>query len=105
MVSCQRIVYISLWGVDLLTCNFVFMEKIRTNVACIDIGAKKVCTAVEGQPVVSHFTFTEDFRLLRDYLLKHKVKTVAMEATDVYWVVLYEVLEDAGIDVWLVDGC
>jgi transposase len=80
------------------------MEKIRTNVAGIDIGAKKVFTAVEGQPVVSHFTFTEDFMLLRDYLLKHKVKTVAMEATGVYWVILHEILEAAGIDVWLVDG-
>lgn len=80
------------------------MEKIRTNVAGIDIGAKKVFTSVEGQPVVSHFTFTEDFMLLRDYLLKHKVETVAMEATGVYWVILYEILEEAGIDVWLVDG-
>jgi hypothetical protein len=80
------------------------MEKIRTNVAGIDIGAKKVFTAIEGQPVVSHFTFTEDFMLLRDYLLKHKVKTVAMEATGVYWVILYEILEEAGIDIWLVDG-
>jgi transposase len=80
------------------------MEKIRTNVAGIDIGAKKVFTAVEGQPVVSHFTFTEDFMLLRDYLLRHKVKTVAMEATGVYWVILHEILEEAGIDVWLVDG-
>lgn len=80
------------------------MEKIRTNVAGIDIGAKKVFTAIEGQPVVSHFTFTEDFLLLRDYLLKHQIETVAMEATGVYWVILYEILEEAGIDVWLVDG-
>jgi transposase len=80
------------------------MEKIRTNVAGIDIGAKKVFTSVEGQPVVSHFTFTEDFLLLRDYLLKHRVGSVAMEATGVYWVILYEILEEAGIDVWLVDG-
>jgi transposase len=80
------------------------MEKIRTNVAGIDIGAKKVFTAVEGQPVVSHFTFTEDFILLRDYLLKQNVKTVAMEATGVYWVILYGILKEAGIDVWLVDG-
>jgi transposase len=80
------------------------MEKIRTNVAGIDIGAKKVFTAVEGQPVVSHLTFTEDFLLLRDYLMKHRVATVAMEATGVYWVILYEILEEAGIDVWLVDG-
>lgn len=27
-----------------------------------------------------------------------------MEATGVYWVILYEILEEAGIDVWLVDG-
>jgi transposase len=80
------------------------MEKIRTNVAGIDIGAKKVFTAVEGQSVVSHSTFTEDFMLLRDYLLEHKVETVAMEATGVYWVILYQILEEAGIDVWLVDG-
>ena len=80
------------------------MEIIRTNVAGIDIGAKKVFVAIEGQPVVSYFTFTEDFLLLRDSLLKHKVKTVAMEATGVYWVILYEILEEAGIDVWLVDG-
>jgi len=80
------------------------MEKIRTNVAGIDIGAKKVFVAVEGQPVVSYFTFTEDFMQLRDYLLKNKVKTVAMEATGVYWVILYEILEESGIDVWLVDG-
>jgi len=80
------------------------MEKIRANVAGIDIGAKKVFTSIEGQPVVSHLTFTQDFLLLRDYLLKHKVKTVAMEATGVYWVILYEILQQAGIDVWLVDG-
>lgn len=80
------------------------MEKIRTNVAGLDIGAKKVFVAVERQPVVSFFTFTEDFLLLLAYLLKHKIETVAMEATGVYWVILYEILEEAGIDVWLVDG-
>lgn len=80
------------------------MEKIRTNVGGIDIGAKKVFTSIEGQPVVSHFTFTEDFYKLRDYLLGHKVESVAMEATGVYWVILYEILEEAGIGVWLVDG-
>lgn len=80
------------------------MEKLRTNAGGIDIGAQKVFTYVEGQPVVSHFTFTEDFLQLRDYLLKHDVKTVAMEATGVYWVILYEILEESGIDVWLVDG-
>ncbi len=27
-----------------------------------------------------------------------------MEATGVYWIILYEILESAGLDVWLVDG-
>lgn len=80
------------------------MEKIRTNVGGIDIGAKKVFTSIEGHPVISHLTFTEEFYKLRDYLLEHKVESVAMEATGVYWVILYDILDEAGIDVWLVDG-
>jgi transposase len=80
------------------------MEKIRKNIAGIDIGSKKVFTSIEGQPVVSHLTFTEEFYRLRDYLLDHKIESVAMEATGVYWVILYEILSEAGIDVWLVDG-
>lgn len=80
------------------------MKKIRSNVAGIDIGAQKVFVSVEEEPVRHFLTFTEDFEKLRDYLLKLKVGSVAMEATGVYWVVLYEVLEEAGLDVWLVDG-
>ena len=80
------------------------MEKIRQNAAGIDIGAKQVFVSVENQKVRSFYTFTEDFELLRDYLLKHNVETVAMEATGVYWSILYEILVEAGIDVWLVDG-
>ena len=80
------------------------MKKIRNHCAGIDIGAKRVFTSVEGEQVVSHLTFTEDFYKLRDYLLEHQVETVAMEATGVYWIILYEILEEAGLDVWLVDG-
>jgi transposase len=80
------------------------MEKIRDNAAGIDIGAKKVFVSIEGQEVRYFFTFTEDFEKLRDYLFEHKIETVAMEATGVYWNILYEILEEASIDVWLVDG-
>ena len=80
------------------------MLKIRENAAGIDIGAKKVFVYVEAQDVKSFYTFTEDFELLAQYLLKHKVQTVAMEATGVYWAILYDILEEAGIDTWLVDG-
>jgi len=80
------------------------MEKIRLNAAGIDIGAKDLYVYVENQPVVRFDSFTEDIKALRDYLLLHKTETVAMEATGVYWIILYEILEEAGLDVWLVDG-
>jgi transposase len=80
------------------------MEKIRENVAGIDIGAKEVFVYVEGVGVKSFLTFTEDMMALVKFLVDHNVETVAMEATGVYWNILYELIEEAGIDAWLVDG-
>ncbi|HEY6907170.1 MAG TPA: IS110 family transposase [Ignavibacteriaceae bacterium] len=80
------------------------MEKIREKAAGVDIGSKKVFVAIEGNEVKYFYTFTEDLEKLRDYLMENDIKTVAMEATGVYWNILYEMLEEAGIDVWLVDG-
>jgi transposase len=80
------------------------MKKIRLFVAGIDIGAKKLFVSVENQPVKIFDTFTEDLELLGVYLLSQKIETVAMEATGVYWVILYDILVSHGLDVWLVDG-
>ena len=80
------------------------MEKIRPHASGIDIGAKKIFVGIENEPVRSFNTFTEDLYLARDYLISYGIETVAMEATGVYWVILYEILERAGLDVWLVDG-
>ena len=80
------------------------MDKIRKHAAGIDIGSKQLFVAVEGQPVAIFDTFTSDMEKLSAYLSAHIVETVAMEATGVYWTVLYEILESSGFDVWLVDG-
>ncbi|HQS52831.1 MAG TPA: IS110 family transposase [Daejeonella sp.] len=80
------------------------MEKIRNHAAGIDIGARQVFVSVEGEPVCSFETFTSDLMALSNYLADQKVETVAMEATGVYWFVLYDILRQAGLDVWLVDG-
>lgn len=80
------------------------MEKMHHHAAGIDIGSRKVFVGLEDGPVRWFETFTSDLELLKDYLLEHKVTTVAMEATGVYWYVLYDILLDAGLDVWLVDG-
>lgn len=80
------------------------MKKIRKNSAGIDIGSRKVFVGLENHEVVSFGTFTSDFKLLSQHLKSNGIETVAMEATGVYWVVLYDILVEEGFDVWLVDG-
>lgn len=91
-------------GIGWFLLKIYAMKKIRMNTAGIDIGAKQFFVAVEGRPVKSFFTFTEDIAGLVDYLVSHGVESVAMEATGVYWYILYDMLQGAGLDVWLVDG-
>lgn len=80
------------------------MRKIRKHAAGIDIGSRKVFVGIENSEVKSFDTFTEDLESLGDYLVVKGITSVAMEATGVYWVILYDVLVSKGLDVWLVDG-
>jgi transposase len=80
------------------------MKKLHEHAAGIDLGARKIYVGLEGKEVVSYETFTSDFMKASDYLKQNKIQTVAMEATGVYWIVLYDILIQAGFDVWLVDG-
>ncbi|GHA46311.1 hypothetical protein GCM10007103_29270 [Salinimicrobium marinum] len=80
------------------------MRKIHTHAAGIDIGARKIFVGLEGKEVKSFETFTDDLELAADYLIQNNISTVAMEATGVYWIILYNILQERGIDVWLVDG-
>ena len=79
------------------------LQIIHPHAAGIDIGSEKVFVAVEGLIVKSFPTFTSSYHELARYLLQHEVKTVAMEATGVYWIALYELLEQYGLDIWLVN--
>lgn len=80
------------------------MKKIHKHAAGIDIGARKIFVGLEGKEVKSFDTFTEDLEMAADYLIDNNTTTVAMEATGVYWIILYDILQARGIDVWLVDG-
>jgi transposase len=54
---------------------------------------------------VRHFkTFTDDLNRLADWLVASRVTTVAMEATGVYWIPIYEILEARGLEVLLVNA-
>jgi hypothetical protein len=45
--------------------------------------------------------YTVDLHAIADWLSEHKIKTVAMESTGVYWIPLFEVLEQKGFECLL----
>ena len=80
---------------------------INPHAAGADIGAREIYvavpTALTSEPVRCFPTFTEDLRTLVAWLQSLGIKTVAMEATSVYWIPLAELLEEAKIEVCLVN--
>jgi transposase len=81
---------------------------LEPNAAGIDVGAREMFVAVppgrDEHPVRVFATFTEDLERLADWLLQCGVTTVAMESTGVYWISLYEILEQRGIRPCLVNA-
>jgi transposase len=77
--------------------------------AGVDIGGSShwVCvgfTRDDDSPLVREFpAHTAGLRQIVAFLREHHVSTVAMEATGIYWVPLYELLESEGFEVLLVD--
>ena len=76
---------------------------IHDRAAGIDIGARFHVAAVPpdlcDEPVQTFQAFTGDIERMADWLVSMGIKTVAVESTGVYWVPVYEVLEDRGIEV------
>ena len=56
------------------------------------------------EPVRCFTTFSDDLYALADWLKSMQVEVVAMEATGVYWIPLFEVLDARGFDVQLVNS-
>lgn len=52
--------------------------------------------------VKEYFTFTEDIRALGTYLQGEGVKKIAMESTGIYWIPVWNILEDMGFTLLLV---
>ena len=69
------------------------LHKIRPHAAGIDMGSEEFFVALEGQPVRRFETFTQGLLEAVTYLKAHHIETVAMEATGVYWIPLFEHLE------------
>jgi transposase len=77
---------------------------INPRAAGIDVGSEKLHVSIAGDVPVVFGTFTSEVYRLRDHLKTNAVTTVALEATGVYWLYLYTVLEAAGIEVVVVNG-
>ena len=70
--------------------------------AGIDIGSREIFVSIDGEQVVTFKTFTCDYHSCCKYLKDNGIVSVAMEATGVYWMSLYSMLEDSGLKVCLV---
>ena len=84
------------------------VQHINRHAAGIDIGSTAHFVAVppgsDPQPVRQFGTFTADLHRLADWLTVCGVETVVMEATGVYWIPLFELLEERGFHVLLVNA-
>ena len=84
------------------------LTMVHADAAAIDIGATMHMAAVgvdrSAEPVRSFGTFTADLCRLADWFAECGVKTVVMESTGVYWIPIFELLDERGLDVFLVNA-
>ncbi len=81
----------------------ITFEQMHFDVAGIDIGSQKFFVSVDGKEVKNFETYTSDYYRCISYFKEHNIQQVAMEATGVYWIALYTMLEQNGIKVCLVN--
>jgi transposase len=83
-------------------------DEVFPNAAGIDVGGSSHWVAVPrsatDESVREFGAMTDDLNAMADWLLGCGVDTVALESTGVYWIPVYEVLEQRGLKVWLVDA-
>jgi transposase len=84
------------------------LRRVNPRAAGIDIGSASHWVAIDPslaqQPVREFAAYTRDLQALADWLVEHEIQTVAMEATGVYWIALFDLLRERGLEVCLVDA-
>ena len=84
------------------------LPQVNPHAAGIDVGGASHFVAVppdcDAESVREFSSFTGDLYRLADWLQACGIETVAMESTGVYWIPLFQVLEERGFDVKLVDA-
>src|SRR6516225_2078192 len=88
--------------------NLQVLPVVNPNAAGIDVGPKEHLVAVpcdrDPQPVRTFQAFTPDLHELAAWLKRCGIETVALESTGIYWLSFYEVLEQHGFEVRVVNA-
>lgn len=88
--------------------NSVGLPVLNAHAAGLDIGDTFHEVAIinqDGKSEVRRFNaFTEDLYTIVSWLVEQGITTVAIESTGIYWLNLYLLLEEAGIEPYLVNA-
>jgi transposase len=86
----------------------ISLEMIHPDAAGIDISNESHYVAVpptrDSQPVQHFGCTTAELKAMADWLKQCRIRTVAMQSTGVYWIAVYDILEQAGLEVYLVNA-
>jgi len=84
------------------------LEVVHPDAAGIDIGGQEHWVAIspekDEQPVRCFECFTADVERMAEWLAAHGVRSVAMQSTGVYWMPVFEILQQRGMEVYLVNA-
>jgi len=84
------------------------LDVVHPDAAGTDIGNESHYVAVppdrDSQPVRSFGCTTAELRAMANWLKQRGIQTVAMQSTGVYWIAVYDTLEEAGLEVYLVNA-
>jgi len=84
------------------------LEVVHPDAAGIDIGNEFHYVAVpptrDGEPVRRFGCTTTELKSMADWLKQCRIRTVAMQSTGVYWIAVFDILEEAGFEVYLVNA-
>lgn len=83
------------------------LATVNPDAAGIDVGSQEIYVCVptdrDSQFVRMFATFTINLYEIANWLKQCNIETVAMEATGIYWIPLYEILDQRGFQVHLVN--
>ena len=84
------------------------LDIVHPDAAGIDIGGSQHWVALppdrDAQPVRCFDCFTADLQQMAEWLVARGVRSVALQSTGVYWIPVFEVLQQHGLEVYLVNA-